>query len=121
MCSSDLGRGMLAVAGGEAVAQEKHVELRALGGGRDLLHQPEIGPARGDGVGMTPAADMVAWRLHEDAEAHLLLVGHDVAFVRTKSSVQHLPGVDPPGLEGVIVTPCLAAGPKFGRMARSRH
>ena len=64
------GRGMLAVAGGEAVAQEEHVELGALGGRGDVLHQREIGPAGGDGVGMPPAADMMARRLHEHAEPH---------------------------------------------------
>ena len=61
---------MLAVAGGEAVAQEEHVELAALGRGGDVLHQLEIGPAR-DGVGMPPAGDVVARRLHEDTEPHL--------------------------------------------------
>ena len=39
-------------------------------GGGDVLHQPEIGAAR-DGVGMAPARDVMARRLHEDAEPHL--------------------------------------------------
>ncbi len=62
---------MLAVAGGEAVAQEEHVELAALGGGCDVLHQPEVGPAVDDRVGMPPARDVMARRLDEDAEPHL--------------------------------------------------
>ena len=62
---------MLVVARGKAVAQEEHVELAALGGGGDVLHQGEVGPAVDDGVGMPPAADVMARRLHEDAEAHL--------------------------------------------------
>ncbi len=65
------GRGVLAVAGGKAVAQEEHVELAALGRGRDVLHQAEIGPSFDCGIGMPPAADVMAGRLHEDAEAHL--------------------------------------------------
>ena len=65
------GRGMLAVAGGEAVAQEEHVELPALGGGRDVLHQCEVGPAVHRGIGMPPAAYVMTRCLHEDAEAHL--------------------------------------------------
>ena len=64
---------MLAVAGGEAVAQEEHVELAALGGGGDVLHQREIGAAR-NGVGMPPARDVMARRLHEDAEPHLAVL-----------------------------------------------
>jgi hypothetical protein len=60
---------MLAVAGGETVAQEEHVELAALGRGGDVLHQFEIGPAR-DGVGMPPPRDVMARRLHEDTEPH---------------------------------------------------
>ena len=62
---------MLAIARGKAVAQEEHVELAALGGRRDVLHQREIGPAVDDGVRMPPAADVMAGRLHEDAEPHL--------------------------------------------------
>lgn len=61
---------MLAVAGGEAVAQEEHVELGRLGRGGDVLHQRQVGRS-GIGVGMAPAADMMPGRLHEDAEAHL--------------------------------------------------
>ena len=60
---------MLAVPGGEAVAQEEHVELGRLCGGRDVLHQCEVGCPR-VGLGMPPTADMMAGRLHEDAEAH---------------------------------------------------
>jgi hypothetical protein len=62
---------MLAVARGEAVAQEEHVELAALGGCGDVLHQGEIGPAVDDGVRMPPTADVMAGRLDEDAEPHL--------------------------------------------------
>jgi hypothetical protein len=62
---------MLSIPGRKAVAQEEHVELAALGGGGDVLHQPEVGPAVDDGIRMPPPADMVARRLHEDAEAHL--------------------------------------------------
>jgi hypothetical protein len=62
---------MLAVARGKAVAQEEHVELATLGRAGDVLHQREIGPAVDDGVRMPPTADMMARRLHEDAEAHL--------------------------------------------------
>lgn len=65
------GRGMLAVAGREAVAQEEHVEFAALGSRRDVLHQAEIGPSFDGGVGMPPATDVMAGRLHEDAEPHL--------------------------------------------------
>ena len=39
----------------------------------DVLHQPEIGPAGGDGVGMPPAADMMARRLNEHAEPHFII------------------------------------------------
>ena len=60
---------------------------------------------------MAPAADVAARRRHEHSKPHLLLDDHDGAFVRTKSSVQHLPEVDAPGLEGVIVTPALAISP----------
>jgi hypothetical protein len=67
---------MLAVTGGEAVAQEEHVELRGLGGGRDVLHQREVRPAVRRGIGMPPAYDMVPRRLHEDAEAHVAPLVH---------------------------------------------
>jgi ribosome modulation factor len=70
------GRGMFAIAGGKAIAQEEHVELRALGGGRDVLHQAEVRPARRDSIGMPPAGDVMPGRLDEDAEPHLLLVSH---------------------------------------------
>lgn len=61
---------MLVVARGESVAQEKHVEPGPLGSGCNVLHQREVGRASVR-VGMAPAADMMAGRLHEDAEAHL--------------------------------------------------
>ncbi len=67
------GRGMLAIARGEAIAQEEHVELAAFGGRGDVLHQAEVRPALDDGVGMPPAADVMTRRLHEDAEAHPVL------------------------------------------------
>src|SRR5471032_1689262 len=65
---------MFAVAGGKAVAQEEHVELRALGGGGDVLHQAEVRPACRLGIRMPPAGDVMAGRLHEDAEPHLFVV-----------------------------------------------
>ena len=64
------GRRVLAVARGETVAQEEHVEFRRLGRGGDVLHQRQVGRAR-IGVGMAPAADVMARRLHEDTEAQL--------------------------------------------------
>jgi len=66
---------MLAVTGGEAVAQEEHVELAALGRGGDVLHQAEFRSAR-HRIRMTPAGHMMAGRLHEDAEAHLPSMRH---------------------------------------------
>src|SRR5436189_6070746 len=61
---------MLAIARGEAIAQEEHVELAAFGRARDVLHQREVGPA-GDGIGVSPAGDVMSRRLDENAEAHL--------------------------------------------------
>ena len=43
------------------------------------------------------AADVAARRLHEHSKPHLSLDDQDGAFVRTKSSIQHLPGVDAAG------------------------
>ena len=47
---------------------------------------------------MVPAADVAARRLHEHSKPHLSLDDQDGAFVRTKSSIQHLPGVDAAGV-----------------------
>lgn len=62
--------GMLVVARGKSVAQEEHVEPGRLRGCRDVLHQREVGRPRVC-LRVAPAADMMAGRLHEDAEAHL--------------------------------------------------
>ena len=85
--------GMLAISRGEAVAQEEHIELPALGSGRDVLHQAEVGPAIGHGIGVPPAGDVMARRLDENAETHFSCqIVHRGRLLRGKRMLWYIAG-----------------------------